>query len=169
MICCIYVQSWQDRRGDWQDLIVDPVSGQSCLSLGAAHRVLVSLWCCWHLYAPQHPINTNRKIISGLSEMGPGHATRTRVIFTWRKFWVEDRLVCVYFGHILSDHSSSYLAWHGGGYLLPNPAHPGCHGPVLLTCWHSSASEVPLLPGAVTNAGSEMPSDVSPLWQPHSQ
>lgn len=37
--------------------------------------------------------------------------------------------------------AGTHMAWQA--CVLANPAHPGCHRMVLLTCWHSSAAERP--------------------------
>lgn len=67
-------------------------------------------------------VRRNGKIIIYFSE--PGHIRKTR-IFTWRKFWVRDELVCVCFGRSLSDPFQHRLHLSGGaGSLKPSPCLP---------------------------------------------
>lgn len=115
---CIYVSGCWGRRNDWLGLIAArPGLGQACLTLGCSSSAGLLLWGAGGTY--KHckrgvllddldcstllaVIERNGKTVVYLGEIGPGHVRRTRV-FTWRKSWIRDWLVCVCFGCSLSN------------------------------------------------------------------
>lgn len=199
---CIYVSGCWDRRNDWLGLIAArPGLGQACLTLGCSSSAGLLLWGAGGTYkhckrgvllddlncsTPLAVIERNGKTVVYLGEIGPGHVRRTRV-FTWRKSWIRDWLVCVCFGRSLSNmfpqelHVSSLT----GSLMLSTCLHgfwltlnlsidlfipPSLLSELALAaagscCWCAFASEE-LLPFARGSDRHEMPSEGLRWWQP---